>query len=567
MSDVVTLELIRSSLLYASEEMGIALRNSSYSPNIKERMDHSAALFDSEGLLLSQAEHIPVHLGSLPWGLRNVIEYCKKEDLEFENGSMIVVNNPYIAGTHLNDVTLIEPIFYKENRLVGFAANKAHHSDVGGKVPGSISIDAKSLFEEGFIMNPVYLMRNEAFVRETLSTFSSNSRTPNERLGDLKAQVAANVTGTRRVLQMIEKYGLNDFLNSARASFEYAERLLRKKLSETKKGKFIATDYLEHPDGHDLKLKVTVKLSGDEIEFDYTGTDPQVRMPLNAVFGVTLSGVYFVLKTLFGDDIPTNEGFFAPVKVSAPSGTLLNPTFPSPVAGGNVETSQRNADLIFMALAKALPGKVPAAAGGSMNNVMIGGVHKGRSWAFYETIGVGLGGRNDADGIDGIQANMTNTMNTPIEEIERTLPVLMKRYEFREDSSGAGTFRGGSGLIRGYQVLDDSTTLTVLSERGRHKPWGLGGGHGGAKTRVLLYDRSGTLSKKRVRELSIKITLGLRRGDVIEVHTAGGGGYGLPYSRDRSRILSDIEDELMTRSQAAKSGYIIPKTLHSKKRK
>ena len=552
--DPVTQELIGSSLLYASEEMGIALRNSSYSPNIKERMDHSAALFDEGGRLLAQAEHIPVHLGSLPWGLRNVIDYCEKEGIEFENGSMVVVNNPYISGTHLNDVTVVKPIF-AGGELIAFAANKAHHSDVGGKVPGSISVDARTLFEEGFILNPMYLIRRGEFVKETLSAFSSNSRTPVERLGDLKAQIAANVTGERRVLALVEKYGLDRFVESYKSSFDYAERLMKKRLSQMKKGVYTAQDYLEHPDGeHDLKLKVKVTLSEDKVGIDYSGTDVQVPFPLNAVFGVTLSGVHYVIRTLSGNDIPANHGAFLPVSVSAPSGTILNPTFPSPVAAGNVETSQRNADLLYRALSKAMPEKIPAAAGGSMNNVMIGGVHDGSGWAFYETAGVGLGGRLDSDGLDGIQSNMTNTMNTPIEEIERTMPLLVTRYEFRENSAGAGRFRGGAGLVRAFQSRSDSaspTIFTVIAERGRHEPWGLFGGKGGGRTKITLLDSRGRAKKN----LPIKCTINLERGETVVIQTAGGGGYGPPGKRDRERVSRDIADGLLSKSYARKCGY------------
>ena len=257
MIDPIIRELVSSSLLYASEEMGIALRNSAYSPNINERMDHSAALFDSEGRLLAQAEHIPVHLGSLPWGLLNVIEYCRKEQLELENGSMVMVNNPYISGTHLNDVTVVKPIFSKRSggSLIAFAANKAHHSDVGGKVPGSISTDASSLFEEGFVINPIFLMRKNKFVPKTLSSFSTGSRTPIERLGDLKAQVAANITGEGRVLALVEKYGLEQFREACHSSFEYSKKLMRKRLGEVEEGTYKAQDFLEHPDGEsDIRL-------------------------------------------------------------------------------------------------------------------------------------------------------------------------------------------------------------------------------------------------------------------------------------------------------------------------
>ena len=546
--DRVTVELIRSSLYYASEEMGIALRNSSYSPNIKERMDHSATIFDSDGRLLAQAEHIPVHLGSLPWGLKNIIEYCQKEGLSLEEGSMIVANNPYIAGTHLNDLTVVRPVYYR-GELVAFAANKAHHADVGGSVPGSISIDARTIFEEGFIMNPVQLMRRNEFLKETVSLFASNSRSPVERTGDLKAQVAANITGERRVLQLIERYGLENFLSAAEESFNYTERIMRSRVSTMmNEGTFRAKDYVEDPNGKDITLRVKLTVLNNRIHVDYTGTDRQVPFAINAVFGVTLSGVHFVVRTLIGDDVPMNEGAFRVVDVYSPEGTALYASFPYPVAGGNLETSQRNADLLYLAFSQSLPKKVPAASGGSMNNVMIGGMHEGKSWAFYETIGVGLGGRHGMDGLDGIQANMTNTMNTPIEEIERSIPILIRRYGFRQNSCGAGQFRGGSGLIRAYEMLAESTTFTVLAERGKHEPSGLLGGSGGAKTKVVLYrNQQGRLRKKG---LPIKHTAILEKGDIVEMQTAGGGGYGNPKKRASHKVLDDLENGIITKPYA-----------------
>ena len=446
--------------------MGIALRNSSYSPNIRERMDHSAAIFDDQGRLLAQAEHIPVHLGSLPWGLAKTLEYCEREGIDLEEHSMIMVNNPYIAGTHLNDVTVIRPIHHL-NRLVAFAANKAHHADVGGKVPGSISIDAKTLFEEGVVIDPRYLVRKDMFVKTAVTALSSRSRTPTERKGDLKAQSAANIRGERRVLELVKKYGRKMFQQACGESLEKSEQLMRLRLSSIPSGTYRAEDYLENPEGHNIQLKVAITLSKKQLTVDYTGTDGQVSNPLNAVYGVTLSGVFYVTRTLTGDDVPANHGAFSPIGVHAPEGTILNPTFPHPVAGGNVETSQRNADLLYRAFSKAIPDTVPADSGGSMNNIMMGGTYKCRNWAFYETIGVGLGGRNDRYGIDGIQANMTNTMNTPIEEIERSYPLLIRQYELRPDSAGPGRHRGGSGIIRSYKALADNITVTVLADRGK----------------------------------------------------------------------------------------------------
>ena len=542
--DQVTLQIISTSLLYASEEMGLALRNSAYSPNIKERMDHSAAVFDSVGRLLAQAEHIPVHLGSLPWGLRNLIDRCARDGVEFEEDSMVVSNNPYVTGTHLNDVTVAAPIHHK-GTLVAFVVNKAHHSDVGGAVPGSISMDARTLSDEGFVLEPSVLWREGAFEESVVNRFASASRTPVERRGDLKAQVAANVSGVRRVKGLLDRYGLEAFELSAVRSFRHSETLSRERMAKFRPGIYEASDIVEGTRGEDLVLHAKLSISSSGMAVDYSGTSGQVDFPLNAVFGVTLSGAYFVLRCLLGDDIQANHGAFTPVKVTAPSGTLLNPTYPHPVGGGNVETSQRNADVIFRAISSAVPGHVPAAAGGSMNNIMAGGGVRRSTWAFYETIGVGLGGSRDRDGIDGIQANMTNTMNTPIEEIERNLPIRMVRYEFRTDSPGAGRFRGGAGLVRAYQSLAPGTTFTVLADREQHRPWGLEGGGPGAGTEVVI-ERAG----RRVR-VPAKSTLTLNRGDVVEIRTAGGGGYGSPRTRERSSIGRDLDNGILSDENVA----------------
>jgi N-methylhydantoinase B len=550
--DPTNVEIIRNSLVYSSEEMGIALRNTSYSPNIRERMDHSAAIFDEEGRLLAQAEHIPVHLGSLPWGLARTLDYCEKEDLDLEPSSMIMVNNPYIAGTHLNDVTVIRPI-YHSNRLVAYAANKAHHADVGGKVPGSISTDAETLFEEGAVIDPRYLIRKNKFVRGAITALTSKSRTPKERMGDLKAQSAANITGERRVIELVKKFGRKMFQEGSTESLRKTEQMMKFRISKIPSGIYRAQDYLEGPDGHEIRLKVTLTISPGHLRVDYTGTNAQVSNPLNAVYGVTLSGVYYVTRTLTGDDLPANHGAFSPLTILVPEGTILNPTFPHPVAGGNVETSQRNADLLYRAFAKAIPDKVPADSGGSMNNVMMGGTFNGRDWAFYETIGVGLGARKEADGIDGIQSNMTNTMNTPIEEIERSFPLLIKQYEFRSDSSGPGRHRGGSGIIRSSQALADDITVTVLADRGRNRPQGLFGGGPGAETRVTLYKK--TNGKSRKTKLPVKVTIVLQKGEVIEIKTAGGGGYGRVKDREESRIKQDVENEIISHFYSGSSHY------------
>ncbi|HZY93239.1 MAG TPA: hydantoinase B/oxoprolinase family protein [Candidatus Bathyarchaeia archaeon] len=535
-ADATIVEIIRNSLVYASEEMGIALRNAAYSPNIRERMDHSAAVFDDQGKLLAQAEHIPVHLGSLPWGLKKTLDYCEREEIDLEPSSMLIVNNPYIAGTHLNDVTVISPIYYANN-LIAYAANKAHHSDVGGKVPGSLSVDAKTLHEEGVIIDPRYLIRKNRFLKRAVTALSSKSRTPRERIGDLKAQTAANLTGTRRVLGLVKAYGQQTFREACEESLRKTRDLMKLRLSKIPTGSWEARDYIEDPSNHNVLLHVTITVTSRGLMVDYAGTDPQVSNPLNAVYGVTLSGVYYVVRTLTGDDVPANDGAFSSIHVVAPKGTILNPTFPAPVGGGNVETSQRNADLLYRAFSKALPDKVPADSGGSMNNIMMGGEWRGTCWAFYETVGVGLGARRDADGIDGIQANMTNTMNTPIEEMERSYPLLIRRYEMRPNSSGMGRYRGGSGIIRSYEARADGVTVTVLADRGRNKPRGLFGGGAGAPTSLTLFKRNGRTTRRI--SLPVKKNMILGKGDIIELRTAGGGGYGKAEKRKRALTNDD----------------------------
>ncbi len=540
-TDPLTSQIIGSALQYASEEMGLALRNAAYSPNVRERMDHSAALFTADGKLLAQAEHIPVHLGSLPWGLRNLISRCESDGLAFDRGCMIASNDPYLTGTHLNDVTVLSPIHYNR-RLVAFAANKAHHADVGGLVPGSISMKARTLAEEGYVLEPSYLQKGRRFVTSTVDDFAKGSRSPKERRGDLMAQAAANTTGERKVLGLIERYGIEAFLASADDSFEHSDSMMRSRLSRLAQGTFSASDTLEGPDSEDLKIHVNVKVDDEGVDVDYAGTDHQVDYPLNAVFGVTISGAYFVMRCLTGSDIPANHGAFRRIRIRAPVGSLLNPTRPHPVGAGNVETSQRNADVLFKALSEALQG-VPAAAGGSMNNVMMGGPWRG-GWSFYETIGVGLGGSHDSDGVDGIQANMTNTMNTPIEEIERSFPLLVTRYELRPDSSGAGRSRGGCGLVRAFKSVADGTVLTIAADRERHPPWGLHGGQGGGETRVYL--RRGM----KERRLPTKTTRTLKKGDEVTIMTAGGGGYGRPGLRPRDKVLADVQNGLLTEGRA-----------------
>lgn len=517
--DPITVEIIKSSLTYASEEMGIALRNSAYSPNIKDRMDHSCAILDLNGRLIAQAEHIPVHLGSLPWGLKKTIEYIDKNGISIRKGDMFIVNNPYIAGTHLNDITLIRPIFYN-NKIVAFSANKAHHSDVGGKVPGSISSDAIDLYQEGLIIDPVKIMENNSINEDIISMIASNSRNPYQRHGDLKAQIAANLLGEKRVLNLIEKYGIGTFFGALDEAINYSERIIRANLLNFPDMEVEAEDYIEAPNGNILTIKVKVNKVKDSVKIDYTGTSKQIRAPLNAVYGVTLSGVYFVIKAITDPEIMMNEGCFRVIDVNVPEGTIMNPVYPYPVSGGNVETSQRNADVLLKAFSKIVPEKIPAACGGSMNNVMIGGVYEGKTWSFYETVGVGLGAYNGKDGVSGLHCNMTNTLNTPIELVEIYYPLVIEKYEFREGSGGEGKYKGGMGIERWYRMKADNTIFTILAEREKKSPWGLEQGGNGKPTEVLLKRND------KITKLPSKTTIELNAGDIVILKTAGGGGFG-----------------------------------------
>ena len=432
--DPVTMEIIKGALIYAAEEMGIALRNSSYSPNIKERMDHSCTIFDPKKRLAAQAEHIPVHLGSISFG---VVEGLKQFKGELNSGDAILLNDPYVAGTHLPDITLINPVFYK-NELIGYTANKAHHSDVGGKAPGSMAGDSTELYQEGIIIPPVKFMKNGKIEDDIAQLIVSNVRTPEIRMGDIRAQIAANVLGERRLVELVERYGVDTVQQAIDAIMNYSEEMMRAEIRKMPEGEYEAVDYLEDTGVSEdpVKIKVTVEIKGDRMRIDYTGTDKQVEGPMNAVWGVTLSGVYYVLKCLTDPAIPTNDGCYRPIEVYAPPGTALNPAPPAPVAGGNVETSQRNADVLLKAFAQIVPEKVCAACQGTMSNVSIGGMDPktGKLWSLYETIGGGFGGRYGLDGVDGIHSNMTNTMNTPMEALEEVHPMRFIKYELRKDT-------------------------------------------------------------------------------------------------------------------------------------
>ncbi|MBA7655371.1 hypothetical protein ES703_63275 [subsurface metagenome] len=522
--DPITVEVISNALTYSSEEAGIALRNSAYSHNIKERMDHSCALLNPQGELLAQAEHIPTHLGSLPWGLKNVLRYVEEKGEEWHEGDVIMLNDPYIAGTHLNDITLIKPIFFAGN-IIGFSANKAHHVDVGGEVPGSISCDATSLYQEGVVVPPVKLIEQGDIKQSILDDYLAKVRAPDIGQGDLRAQIAAVNLGERRVLELTGRYGITSLMAAFDEIISYGERRMIEKLKVIPEGTYTAEDCLEDIEncGDLTWIRVTLRKEAARLDVDFSGTDPQVAAPLNTVFGVTISASYFAIKSIVDPEAPMNGGLLRPIRVIAPEGSLVNPRKPAPVAGGNLETNQRIVDTIFKALAEAVPDRVPAASHGSMNNVMVGGFDPDRNkqWVYYETNGGGSGGRPGKDGVDGIQCNMTNTMNTPIETLEQYYPMLFEEYELRPNTYGTGKWRGGCGIKRSWTLLSPSAEVTVLGERHKIAPWGLEGGQQGSPGAYWIIRSNG-----RKERIGSKATLTLKKGDRLIIETPGGGGYG-----------------------------------------
>jgi N-methylhydantoinase B len=538
--DITTFEVIKGALIYAAEEMGIALKKSAYSPNIKERMDHSCAIFNQRRELVAQAEHIPVHLGSMALAVRQSVEVYKDV---LEPGDMLLLNDPYISGTHLPDMTLIAPIFH-QGMLIGYAANKAHHTDVGGGAPGSLSSDSAELYQEGLIIPPVKYLREGVVDPEISSLIRSNVRTPEVQMGDLRAQIAANNTGIRRVHEIVNQYGVDVVHNTMDEIMNYSERRMREEISLMPDGVYSAIDYIESilPDGGDVDIRVKITKKSDNIVFDYTGTHSQVNKPVNAPMGVTISGIYFMLISITDPTIPVNDGCFRPITLKIPRGSIMNPIRPAPVAGGNVETSQRNVDVIMRALSQITPERVPAASQGTMNNITLGGwMDSGEPWTFYETIGGGSGARPNHDGVDGVHTNMTNTMNTPIESLEAYLPLKFMAYCLRPDSGGPGKYRGGCGIERIWKLTSARATLGIMAERNKIKPWGLGGGEGGATGEFILIRADGTELK-----LPSKCKITIYKGDTLIIRTPGGGGYGDVLERDPYLIREDILNGLVS---------------------
>ena len=542
MVDKITVEVIRYGLEYIAEELGIILRNSSYSANIKERMDCSVAIFDNEARMLAQAEHIPVHLGAMPLCVKETIKFFE----ELYPGDVLITNDPYKGGTHLPDITCIAPIFY-DTKIIGFVAVRAHHSDVGGSVPGSLPASAKTIFEEGLIIPPTKIVEKGELKRDILNFILSNTREPHVRKGDLLAQINACKIGVRRVLELVQKYGVKSFLDSTSYILEYAKSLVEKELSQFPKASAKAEDFLELDDKL-VKIEAKVIIDKGTMTFDFRGSDEQVDAPLNATKAVTLSASYYVFRTILMKDIPMNEGAYQLLNVITKPRTLAHATWPAAVGAGNVETSQRIVDVLFKALAKIIPERIPAAGQGTMNNVCIGGIDPvtGKLFTFYETIGGGMGARPNKDGVDGIHVHMTNTMNTPIEEIEARFPILILAYRLRDGSGGAGKFRGGLGIERIYKPLV-RVTVSLLGDRHKTRPYGLYGGLPGKPGEYIVLKKDGTKIK-----LKSKDVVDLDLGDILIIRTPGGGGYGPPQERDRKLVIRDLIEGKISLEEAEK---------------
>jgi len=518
-------ELAIAAALFSSvaEEMGVTLGRTAHSPNIKERRDYSCAVFDPQGPLIAQAAHIPVHLGAMPTAVEAALPLAP-----FAPGDLVILNDPYLGGTHLPDITMVSPVFVRR-RLAGFVASRAHHADVGGMSPGSMPL-AEELIQEGLVIPPIKLYERGRLNGAVLDLLLRNMRAPDERRGDLDAQIAAHRTGEQRLRDVIERYSPRRAKELTDALMDYAERMTRAALEAIPHGDYDFEDFLDNDGITDDPVPVRVRLSicGGSMHCDFSGSSPERPSSINAVEAVTRSAVYYVVRCLLealvpgGDSVPANDGCFRPVTFTLPAASVVNASPPRAVAAGNVETSQRIVDVVLGALTAALPELIPAASQGTMNNITIGGwdFERGRQFAYYETVGGGAGAGPRRDGLDAVHSHMTNTMNTPAEAIEMTYPFRLLEYAVRRESGGAGRYRGGDGVVRTWEFLA-SASVTLLTERRLRSPWGLAGGSSGATGRNVLRRVDGT-----VVELPSKVQLGVQPGDSITLETPGGGAWG-----------------------------------------
>jgi N-methylhydantoinase B len=560
--DPIELEIFKNIYHSIAEEMGAALRRTAFSPNIKERRDYSCAVFDAAGEVIAMGDHMPVHLGSMPMSVRAAIAA-----FDLAPGDVAMLNDPFRGGTHLPDITLVAPVFVGPQEVLVarekirgrgrplhtpytrpdfYVAARAHHADVGGTYPGSMGL-CREIYQEGLRIPPVRIMRAGKTEPDVLALLLNNVRTPEEREGDLGAQLAACHTGAVRLREVCRRYGLERARKAARELLEYSEEMMRTFLEQVPAGTYRAEDFLDG-DGiceEAVKIAVAVRVrdglasarksntntngntSGRRrplhmVEVDFTGSDAQVQGSVNAVEAITYSACFYVFRCLLAEDVPATAGLMRPIRVIAPEGTVVNARPPAAVAGGNVETSQRIVDVLLRALAQALPQRIPAAAAGTMNNLTIGGIdpRSGEPFAYYETIAGGMGARPSKAGVSGVHTHMTNSLNTPAEALEYAYPLHVRQYSLRMASGGTGKHRGGNGIVREIEVLADAE-VTLLSDRRTRGPWGLSGGGSGSTGMAFVIRKNGS-----VEDLPGKSNTRLRKGERIRIETPGGGGWG-----------------------------------------
>lgn len=515
-SDPITLEIYRALYTSVAEEMGIALRRTAFSPNIKERRDYSCAVFDGAGKVIAQGDHMPVHLGSMPMAVAAALDQIK-----FEAGDVVALNDPFAGGTHLPDVTLVAPVGMG-SKILFYVANRAHHADIGGATPGSMGL-ATDVYGEGLRIPPVRLVRRGAVNTDVMDLLLANVRAPAERQADFAAQIGSLTTGSRRLLEIVERRGSREALVYAAHLIAYSARMMRSAIREMPDGVYRGEDFLDD-DGlkhGPVAIRVSIEIKGDRAVVDFSGTDAQVPGAINAVMAITVSAVAYVFRCLLEGDVPASAGLMEPIQVFAPPGTVVNATHPASVAGGNVETSQRIVDTLMRALSVAIPGRIPAASQGSMNNLTIGGLdpRTGREFAYYETVAGGMGARPASVGLSAVHTHMTNSLNTPAEALEYAYPLRVREYSIRRDSGGTGQHRGGDGVVREIECLVPAR-MSLLADRRSIAPYGLNGGEAGKNGR----DR--VIRNGRRLPICSKGSFELEAGDRVRIETPGGGGFG-----------------------------------------
>ena len=537
--DPTTLEIYRALYTSVAEEMGTALRRTSFSPNIKERRDYSCAVFDQDGRVIAQGDHMPVHLGSMPMAVAAALS-----EVEIGPGDVVALNDPFAGGTHLPDVTLVAGVFAERTgdgrpktaekkrssgrpssvtRPLFFVANRAHHADIGGATPGSMGL-ATDIYGEGVRIPPIRIVRRGELCEDVMKLILANVRSSNERRADFEAQIGSLKTGAARLLEIVERRGAKEAREYAAHLISYSSRMMRRAILSIPDGSYKAEDALDD-DGisaDEIPIRVRVTIKGNRALVDFTGTAPQVSGAVNAVEAITASAVSYVFRCLVGGDIPASAGLMEPIEVIAPKGTVVNAAHPASVAGGNVETSQRVVDVVFKALAQAIPDRIPAASQGTMNNLTIGGIdpRTGAEFSYYETVAGGMGARPAQDGMNATHTHMTNSLNTPAEALEYAYPLRVRQYRIRKGSGGKGKHKGGDGSVREIETLAPAR-MSLLSDRRKRAPYGLHGGADGEVGRAWIIRRDG-----REEKLTSKGSWNLEPGDRVRIETPSGGGFG-----------------------------------------